>query len=53
MRFLSMIRIEETDQKPSERLLEEMGKLVGEMIRDGNAYRLPCVPGGLPAPGKR
>ncbi|HSM04356.1 MAG TPA: YciI family protein [Longimicrobiales bacterium] len=39
MRFLSMIRIEETDQKPSERLLEEMGKLMGEMIRDGSLIR--------------
>src|SRR5262245_48070034 len=36
MRFLSMIRIDEkTGQKPSERLMNEMGKLMEEMIRDG------------------
>lgn len=36
MRFLSMIRINEgTGQKPSERLLNEMGKLLDEMTRAG------------------
>jgi hypothetical protein len=37
MKFLSMIRIDEkTGQKPSERLMTEMGKLMDEMIRDGS-----------------
>ena len=36
MRFLSMIRIDEnSDQQPSQRLMDEMGKLMDEMIRDG------------------
>lgn len=36
MRFLSMIRIDEkTGQQPSERLMQEMGKLIDEMIRSG------------------
>jgi hypothetical protein len=36
MRFLSMIRINEnTGQQPSERLMNEMGKLMDEMIRAG------------------
>ncbi|KRE89431.1 transcriptional regulator [Frateuria sp. Soil773] len=36
MRFLSMVRINEgTGQKPSERLLNEMGKLLDEMTRAG------------------
>ena len=36
MRFLSMIRINEnTGQKPSERLMQEMGKLMDEMTRTG------------------
>lgn len=36
MRFLSMIRINEgTGQKPSERLLNEMGKLLDEMTQAG------------------
>ena len=36
MRFLSMIRIDEnTGQQPSQRLMEEMGKLMDEMTRDG------------------
>ena len=36
MRFLSMIRIDEkTGQQPSERLMNEMGKLMEEMIRAG------------------
>ena len=36
MRFLSMIRIDETTgQKPSQRLMDEMGKLMEEMIRTG------------------
>ena len=37
MKFLSMIRIQEnTGQKPSDRLMNEMGKLMEEMIRDGS-----------------
>ena len=36
MRFLSMIRIDEkSGQQPSERLMNEMGKLMDEMIRAG------------------
>ena len=40
MRFLSMIRIDEnTGQKPSERLMTEMGKLIDEMTKDGTLVR--------------
>ncbi|HYC37260.1 MAG TPA: YciI family protein [Usitatibacter sp.] len=39
MRFLSMIRVAETGQKPSERLMTEMGKLMDEMIREGSLIR--------------
>jgi hypothetical protein len=40
MRFLSMIRVDETTgQKPSERLMKEMGELMEEMIRDGSLVR--------------
>ena len=40
MRFLSMIRVDETTgQKPSERLMQEMGTLMEEMIRDGSLVR--------------
>lgn len=40
MRFLSMIRIDEnTGQKPSERLMNEMGKLIDEMMRVGALVR--------------
>jgi hypothetical protein len=36
VRFLSMIRVNEnTGQKPSERLMSEMGKLMEEMTRAG------------------
>jgi hypothetical protein len=36
MRFLSLVRIDETTgQKPSERLMREMGKLMEEMSREG------------------
>jgi len=36
MRFLSMIRVNErSGQKPSERLMAEMGKLIEEMTRTG------------------
>ena len=36
MRFLSMIRVNEnTGQVPSERLMNEMGKLIEEMTRTG------------------
>jgi hypothetical protein len=37
MRFLSMIRIDETTGKqPSEQLMEDMGKLIDEMTRSGH-----------------
>ena len=40
MRYLSMIRIDEkTGQKPSERLMNEMGKLIDEMTREGTLVR--------------
>ena len=39
MRFLSLIRVAETGQKPSERLMNEMGKLIEEMTRDGTLIR--------------
>ena len=39
MRFLSMIRVAETGQKPSQRLMDEMGKLIDEMTRDGSLVR--------------
>ena len=36
MRFLSMIRVDEkTGQQPSERLMNEMGKLMEELTRSG------------------
>jgi len=36
MRFLSLIRVQEnTGKEPSERLMTEMGKLMGEMSRTG------------------
>src|SRR5215217_6492451 len=40
MRFLSMIRVNEnTGQKPSERLMTEMGKLIDEMTKEGTLVR--------------
>lgn len=39
MKFLSMIRIQETGQKPSERLMNEMGKLMEEMLKEGSLVR--------------
>jgi len=40
MRFLSMIRLDEkTAQPPSERLMDEMGKLMEEMLREGTLVR--------------
>ena len=37
MKFLSMIRTQEnTGQQPSERLMQEMGKLMDELTRSGN-----------------
>ncbi|WP_370458994.1 YciI family protein [Aggregicoccus sp. 17bor-14] len=35
MRFLSMVRVHENGQKPSERLMAEMGKLMQEMTAKG------------------
>ena len=40
MRFLSMIRIDErAAQAPSEQLMQDMGKLIDEMTRDGTLVR--------------
>ena len=40
MRYLSMIRVDEkTGQQPSERLMNEMGKLIEEMTREGVLVR--------------
>ena len=40
MRFLSMIRVNEnTGQKPSERLMKEMGALIDEMLKEGTLVR--------------
>jgi hypothetical protein len=40
MRFLSLIRLDEkTGQKPSQRLMDEMGKLIEEWTRDGTLVR--------------
>jgi hypothetical protein len=39
MRFLSMVRVAETGQKPSERLMNEMGKLMEEMMKKGKLVR--------------
>lgn len=52
MRFLSLIRIQEnTGKQPSERLMSEMGKLMGEMTQAGT---LLDTAGLLPtAEGKR
>ena len=36
MRFLSMIRIQENGQVPSEKLMTDMGKLIDEMTRAGH-----------------
>ena len=35
MRFLSMIRVQENGQVPSEQLMTDMGKLIDEMTRTG------------------
>lgn len=36
MRFLSMVRVDESSgQQPSERLMNEMGRLIDEMTRNG------------------
>ena len=40
MRFLSMIRIDETTgQEPSEQLMQDMGRLIDEMTREGKLVR--------------
>ncbi len=40
MRFLSLVRVDEkTGQKPSERLMKEMGTLMDELIRQGSLVR--------------
>ena len=40
MRFLSMIRVDEhTGQVPSEQLMQDMGKLMEEMTREGTLVR--------------
>ncbi|MBE7416618.1 MAG: transcriptional regulator [Ideonella sp.] len=35
MRFLSMVRVEETGQVPSEQLMRDMSQLIEEMTRSG------------------
>lgn len=35
MRFLSMIRIQETGRMPSEQLIADMGRLIEQMTREG------------------
>ena len=40
MRFLSMIRVDETSgQVPSQQLMDDMGKLIDEMTREGTLVR--------------
>ena len=39
MRFLSMVRVAETGQKPTERLMNDMGKLMDEMMKKGKLVR--------------
>jgi hypothetical protein len=39
VKFLSMVRVQETGQVPSQRLMDEMGKLIEEMIRAGKLVR--------------
>ena len=40
MRFLSMIRVnEKSGQVPSKQLMEDMGKLIDEMTREGSLIR--------------
>ena len=39
MKFLSMVRVQETGQLPSQRLMEEMGRLMEEMTRAGKLVR--------------
>lgn len=39
MKFLSMIRVQETGQVPTERLMTEMGKLMEELTRSGQLVR--------------
>ena len=36
MRFLSMIRVQETGQMPSEQLMADMGRLIEQMTREGS-----------------
>lgn len=36
MRFLSMIRLQETGQMPSEKLMADMGRLIEQMTREGS-----------------
>jgi hypothetical protein len=52
MRFLSLVRIDETTgQRPTERLMKEMGQLMEEMTREG---KLVATAGLTPtAKGKR
>ena len=39
MKFLSLIRVKETGQQPSQRLMEAMGKLMEEQFRAGKLVR--------------
>ena len=51
MKFLSLVRVQETGQQPTERLMQEMGKLMDEMTKQG---KLVATAGLAPsAQGKR
>ena len=39
MKFLSMVRVQETGQLPSQRLMDDMGKLMDELMRAGKLVR--------------
>jgi len=39
VKFLSLIRVQETGQQPSQRLMDEMGKLMEEQFRTGKLVR--------------
>jgi hypothetical protein len=39
MKFLSKIRVQETGQVPSQRLMDDMGKLMDEMMKKGQLLR--------------
>jgi hypothetical protein len=39
VKFLSLIRVKETGQQPSQRLMDEMGQLMEEQFRAGKLVR--------------